>query len=115
MANWSVEIQDGIAIASWVNPPMNYMTATGKREHAGHIEEWRDPAIRVVVLTGGVPDRFITHYSVEELVESAKDRARMMNVGRSWLHHHNATLTNLRDLPKPVIAAMTGSTMGGGF
>ena len=39
----------------------------------------------------------------------------MMNVGRSWLHHHNATLTNLRDLPKPVIAAMSGSTMGGGF
>lgn len=115
MANWSVEIENGIAIASWVNPPMNYMTAAGMRELNGLVEEWRDPAVRVVILTGGVPNRFITHYSVEELVESAKDRALMMNVGRSWLHHHNGTLTNLRDLPKPVIAAMSGSTMGGGF
>ncbi len=115
MSSWEVQINDGIAVASWVNPPMNYMTAAGMRELATHIEEWRDPSVRVVILSGGVPNRFITHYSVEELVESAKDRALMMNVGRSWLHHHNATLTNLRDLPKPVIAAMSGSTMGGGF
>jgi enoyl-CoA hydratase len=112
---WNVELTDGIAIAGYVNPPMNYMTADGMNELKGRIEEWRDPSVRVVILTGGVPDRFITHYSVEELLESAKDRDRMMNIGRAWLHHHNATLTNLRDLPKPVIAAMSGSTMGGGF
>ena len=115
MSNWKVENRNGVVIASWVNPPMNYMTAEGMRELNGLIETWRDTSVRVVILTGGVPDRFITHYSVEELVTSAKDRSLMMNVGRSWLHHHNATLTNLRDLPKPVIAAMSGSTMGGGF
>lgn len=115
MSMWQVEITDGIAVASYTNPPMNYMTADGMTELKGLIEEWRDPSIRVVILTGGVPDRFITHYSVEELVMSARDKEMMMNVGRSWLHHHNGTLTNLRDLPKPVIAAMTGSTMGGGF
>jgi len=115
MSNWQIEQDGGIVVARWVNPPMNYMTAEGMRELATHIESWRDTSVRVVILTGGVPNRFITHYSVEELVASAKDRALMMNVGRSWLHHHNATLTNLRDLPKPVIAAMSGSTMGGGF
>lgn len=115
MSMWQVEINDGIAVAGYVNPPMNYMTADGMTELKDLIEGWRDPGVRVVILTGGVPDRFITHYSVEELVESARDRELMLNVGRSWLHHHNATLTNLRNLPKPVIAAMTGSTMGGGF
>jgi enoyl-CoA hydratase len=112
---WNIEITNGIAVAGYVNPPMNYMTADGMAELKERIEEWRDPSIRVVILTGGVPDRFITHYSVEELVESAKDKDLMTNIGRAWLHHHNATLTNLRDLPKPVIAAMSGSTMGGGF
>ncbi|MBI4696222.1 MAG: enoyl-CoA hydratase/isomerase family protein [Gammaproteobacteria bacterium] len=115
MSLWNVEIKNGIAVASYVNPPMNYMTAAGMNELRDLIESWRDPAIRVVILTGGVPNRFITHYSVEELVASARDKALMMNIGRAWLHHHNATLTNLRDLPKPVIAAMSGSTMGGGF
>ncbi len=115
MSLWQVETTGGIAVASYLNPPMNYMTADGMGELKSLIDEWRDPAVRVVVLTGGAPNRFITHYSVEELVASAKDRALMMNMGRSWLHHHNATLTNLEHLPKPVIAAMTGSTMGGGF
>jgi len=115
MALWNVEYNDGIAVASYVNPPMNYMIADGMNELKDLIEEWRDPSVRVVILTGGLPDRFITHYSVEELVESARDKAMMMNIGRAWLHHHNGTLTNLEHLPKPVIAAMTGSTMGGGF
>lgn len=115
MALWNVEMKDGIAVASYLNPPMNYMTAEGMNELKILIEEWRDPAVRVVILTGGAPDRFITHYSVEELVESARDREKMMNIGRAWLHHHNGTLTNLEHLPKPVIAAMSGSTMGGGF
>jgi enoyl-CoA hydratase len=79
------------------------------------IETWRAPDVRAVILTGGLPNRFITHYSVEELLQIARNRPLMMNMGRAWLHHHNATLTNLRDLPKPVIAAMSGSTMGGGF
>lgn len=115
MALWQVENRHGIVIASYCNPPMNYMTAQGMNELRDLVETWRDPAVRVVILTGGVPNRFITHYSVEELVESARNRPLMMNMGRAWLHHHNATLTNLRDLPKPVIAAMSGSTMGGGF
>ena len=115
MSLWNVEITDGVAVASYNNPPMNYMTADGMNGLKELIEQWRDPDVRVVVLTGALPDRFITHYSVEELVESARDKAMMMNIGRAWLHHHNNTLTNLEHLPKPIIAAMTGSTMGGGF
>jgi enoyl-CoA hydratase len=115
MSLWKVETSNGIVVAQYVNPPMNYMLAAGMVELGQLIETWRDPSIRVVILTGGVPDRFITHYSVEELVASARDKALMHNVGRSWLHQHNWTLTKLRDLPKPVIAAMSGSAMGNGF
>ncbi len=115
MALWQTETTHGIVIARYVNPPMNYMTAEGMHELKALIEAWRAPEVRVVILTGGLPNRFITHYSVEELIESARNKPLMMNTGRAWLHQHNATLTNLRDLPKPVIAAMSGSTMGGGF
>ncbi len=115
MALWQVENTNGIVLAKYVNPPMNYMTADGMTELKDLIETWRAPEVRVVILTGGLPQRFITHYSVEELIQSARNKPLMMNMGRAWLHHHNATLTNLRDLPKPVIAAMSGSTMGGGF
>ncbi len=115
MALWHTENTDGIVVAKYINPPMNYMTAEGMQELRDLVETWRAPEVRVVILTGGLPHRFITHYSVEELLVSARNRPLMMNMGRAWLHQHNATLTNLRDLPKPVIAAMSGSTMGGGF
>ena len=52
MSMWNIEITNGIAVAGYVNPPMNYMTAAGMAELKERIEEWRDPSIRVVILTG---------------------------------------------------------------
>lgn len=112
MSLWSVEARDGIVVATYKNPPMNYFCAEGTRELVASIEKWRDPAVRAVILTGGLPGKFITHYSVEELLAFATDRETMRVLSISLTAGYHAML---RDLPKPVIVAMNGDTMGGGF
>lgn len=115
MSYWTTEQADGVAVATYSNPPMNYFCAEGAAELAQLIEEWRDPATRAVVLTGAVPGRFITHYSVEELLGYVEDREAMRRAGTALSDGYHALLSNLNGLPKPIIAAMNGDTMGGGF
>jgi enoyl-CoA hydratase len=115
MALWSTKVSDGVVLATYANPPMNYFCAEATRELAKLIESWRDPAIRAVVLCGGTGNGFITHYSVEELLGLAGDPDALRAVGTSLTRNYHAMLGTLRDLPKVVIAAMNGNTMGGGF
>ena len=115
MALWITEVTNGVAVATYHNPPMNYFCAAGTQELSHLIESWRDPAIRAVVLTGGMQGKFITHYSVEELAALASDHEGMRVMGTALTAGYHAMLLRLRNLPKPVIAAMNGDTMGGGF
>jgi enoyl-CoA hydratase len=94
---------------------MNYFCAEGSKELWQLTDAWRDPAIRAVVLTGGMEGKFITHYSVEELAALASNREAMRAAGTSLTGAYHEMLKRLRDLPKPVIVAMNGDTMGGGF
>lgn len=112
---WTTETNEGIVVATYLNPPMNYFCAEGTRELSQLIEAWRASAIRAVVLTGGMTGKFITHYSVEELVSLASDREGMRVMGTALTAGYHAMLLRLRNLPKPVIVAMNGDTMGGGF
>ena len=115
MALWSVEADGGVVVAAYANPPRNYFNTEGTTELAELIRSWRNPEVRAVVLTGGLPDRFITHYSVEELLALADHRELARTSGSSLNHGYHELLRGLRDLPVPVIAAMSGDTMGGGF
>ena len=115
MALWSTEQKDGVVVATYKNPPMNYFCAEGTQELVEMIEKWRDPAVRAVVLCGGTGNGFITHFSVEELLELANDKEGMRVAGTSLTRGYHAMLLTMRDLTKPVIAAMNGNTMGGGF
>jgi len=57
-----------VAIATFSNPPRNYLVAPAVDELEQLIEEWRDPSIRAVVIQSRPDDAgFMTHYSVEEL------------------------------------------------
>ncbi len=115
MALWSVESDGGVVVAAYHNPPMNYFCAEGTQELGALIPQWRAPEVQAVILTGGMEGRFITHYSVEELLGLAEDRPTLRTIGTSLNRGYHEMLRTLRDLPKPVIAAMNGDTMGGGF
>jgi enoyl-CoA hydratase/carnithine racemase len=115
MTLWKTEAHDGVVVATYTNPPMNYFCAEGTQELGGLIEQWKSPEVRVVILTGGMTGKFITHYSVEELAGYASDREALRLIGIRLTAGYHHLLDDLRALPKPVIAAMNGDTMGGGF
>jgi enoyl-CoA hydratase len=115
MSLWNVERDGAVVIARYLNPPMNYFCAEGTAELGTLIDTWQDAEVRAVVLAGGAPGRFITHYSVEELVALAGNRELLDRIGTTLNRGYHDLLRNLRDLPKPVVVAMMGDTMGGGF
>jgi enoyl-CoA hydratase len=115
MPCWNVEERDGVVIAAHDNPPMNYLVGEGTAELASLIEDWRRPEVRVVVITGAPKDKYITHYSVEELVKLGDDPARLRQLARGLVFGYHTLLRSLAYLDKPVIAAMNGDTMGAGL
>jgi enoyl-CoA hydratase len=115
MSLWTTELSEGVVVATYLNPPMNYFCAEGTRELSALLESWKQPEVRAVVLTGGMTGKFITHYSVEELVTLASDREGMRVLGTSLTAGYHAMLRRFNELPKPVIVAMNGDAMGGGF
>lgn len=119
MALWSVEQTGHVVVATYGNPPMNYFCAAGAQELMQLIEAWRNPSVRAIVLCGArgpeYGNGFITHYSVEELLELARNREALRRSGTSLTRNYHSMVRSLRDLPKAVIVAMNGNTMGGGL
>jgi enoyl-CoA hydratase/carnithine racemase len=116
MAYWDVTENDrGVVVAAYTNAPMNYFVGEGVEELAALIPTWRAPEVRAVVITGGPADRYLTHYSVEELSGLAADRPTMSSLGTDVNDGYHALVQDLSDLEKPVVAGMSGDTMGGGL
>src|SRR6266545_880842 len=78
-----------------------------------------DASVRVVVVTGGAPGYFIRHFSVAALIRLAE---ALRASGREW--PENATYNGgffdkamalCESMPKPVIAAISGTCLAGGF
>ena len=76
-----------------------------------------DDAVRVIVVTGGAPGYFVRHYSVAALI-ALGERLK----GRDWPENSpyqagsfDSAMRLVETTPKPVIAAISGSAMGGGF
>jgi enoyl-CoA hydratase len=111
-ARWETARTDGVVVARFHNPPLNYMTGAGLARFGALVEEWADPEVRAIVIAGGEPGVFITHFSVEELVGSL---GQMAERGPELNYRVHAISTALNDLQKPVICALNGDTMGFGF
>ena len=78
-----------------------------------------DSKVRVVVVTGGAPGYFIRHFTVAALIRLAET---LRASGREW--PENATYNGgffdkamalCESMPKPVIAAISGTALAGGF
>lgn len=116
MKYFTVERSGSVEVWKITNPPMNYMTAPMCRELLELIgKSEHDSETRAIIVTGGVEDKFITHYSVEELAAAAAEPAQVV---RTFAHRSigfHRMLNRLMMLPKAVIAAINGDCMGGGY
>jgi enoyl-CoA hydratase/carnithine racemase len=73
-----------------------------------------DADIRVVIVTGAAPGLFIRHYSIPELVRFAES---VRATGREWPEARfiDGPISVCESMPKPVIAAISGTCLAGAF
>jgi len=115
MQFWATERRGAVEIATYSNPPYNYLGKPVIDELEQLVEGWQDPTIRAVVIqshpegTAG-----FAQYSVEELYGMASDPALSRYAG-TVVRGYKAIFDRMMALPKVVIAAMNGDAMGGSF
>jgi len=62
-----------------VNPPVNFSTTSLEEELFFLVRDVElDPAIRVFILTGGIEDTYIRHFSIPELVQLTPDIRKLL-------------------------------------
>jgi enoyl-CoA hydratase/carnithine racemase len=112
---WTTEQRDHVSVAIFSNPPRNYLVKPAIDELEQLVEQWRDPSIRAVVIQSRPEDTgFMTHYSVDELYGLITDPTTA-RYSAAIVRGYKAIFDRLQALPKVIIAALNGDTMGGGF
>jgi enoyl-CoA hydratase len=112
--SWTVSADAGIVRAAFSNPPMNYYTDPMLDEFAELVERWFDDGVTAVILCGEPVGQFVTHFSVEDIRRDQTNPEGPVDAPRRGRRAHSV-LRRLTELPKPVIAAITGDAMGFGF
>ena len=102
--------RDGAVLTITLNRPdvLNAFTADMHRELVGAFKEAREPEVRAVVVTGAGRG-FCGGQDLNEFGEAARDIA-----GRLRRHYHPTVLA-VRELEKPVLAAVNGPAAGAGL
>jgi enoyl-CoA hydratase/carnithine racemase len=116
----SARTTDGIAVITLGSAKRIYFDAEMGDALTQALEEFAgDPNIRVVIVTGGAPGYFNRHFSIPALIEFAE---AVRASGRQWAD--NATyhggffdkaMALCESMPKPVIAAISGTALAGAF
>lgn len=112
---WNEEEINGVVVARYANPPMNYGTDAAVNELDELIKSWQDKGVRAVILTSAIPNCFITHFSPEQILAGIQDRDKVAEKGGVRNRAVNRMLQGLTELQAPVIAALNGDAMGFGF
>jgi enoyl-CoA hydratase/carnithine racemase len=104
-----LEVDSGVGTIRLDRPKMNAINTQLRRELAEVVAEARaDVAVRAVVVYGG-----------ERIFAAGADIAEMQAMpyaeALEWAQGLQEALRQLAALPKPVIAAVTGYALGGGF
>lgn len=105
-----VAVAGGVARITLDNPPMNPIDAATHAALAGALDRLSaDPGVRVLVLTGAGDQAFCAGADLKEVAALAPEAVAPFC--RRWDHLYRA----VREFPAPVIAAVNGYALGGGF
>ncbi|MEX1251090.1 MAG: enoyl-CoA hydratase/isomerase family protein [Hyphomonas sp.] len=116
MANVTTSTKGATRLIRYANPPRHYMTAEGAGLMLAAVQQAvADPAVRVLVLTG-TDDVFVRHYDVAEIIAVGEAvRAGQLKPEDFERGGFADMIQAVFNSPKPVIAAINGVCMGGGF
>ena len=112
MPQLSLDLTEGVATVTITNPPLATMDPGTVAEIAAMMPRLAEADVRAVIFTGGIEGFFIRHYSVVELDRSAQGQAAARPPVPVNLHD---LLLEIENLPKPVLTALNGTAMGGGW
>ncbi len=112
-------IEGGIATVTFTNPPQGFFTGDMVAQLGVTMTALEnDPAVRAIIFTGGLPDVFIRHFSVEEIIgmsEALKSRrAEGLPDPRFARTPLRQVWEQVDNCQKPTIAAINGYCGGGG-
>ena len=113
----SMERRGAVAILRYTNPPHGYIAVKGAARLASVLATLlADEEVRGIVLTGGQPGVFIRHADVRQISRSAEALHQGQVDPDSFTRGAFPALCRmLEEAEKPVIAALDGVCMGGGF
>jgi enoyl-CoA hydratase len=115
MQFWSSERRGAVEIATYSNPPHNYLGKPQIDELADLVDAWQEPSIRAVVIQSRTEGLLgFNQYSVEELFGMASDSA-LSRYAAAVVRGYKAIFDRMTALPKVIVAAMNGDAMGGAF
>jgi enoyl-CoA hydratase len=113
-------VADGIAVVTLGSARRIYFDAEMGDVLTEALEGFAgDPSVRVVIITGGAPGYFNRHFDIPSLIKIAET---LRGSGREW--PENATYNGgffdkamalCESMPKPVIAAISGTALAGAF
>jgi hypothetical protein len=116
----TTSVADGIAVITLGSVRRIYFDAEMGDALTEALEGFAgDPNVRVVIVTGGAPGYFNRHFNIPALIQIAES---LRASGRQW--PENATYNGgffdkamalCESMPKPVIAAITGTALAGAF
>ncbi|MGW3606771.1 enoyl-CoA hydratase/isomerase family protein [Micromonospora sp. NPDC005161] len=105
-----LETSDGVAVVTIDNPPLNIITEETRRSLHTVLGQLRaDRSLRCVVLTGAGERAFCAGANLREEADLTPETVR------AFLADDNGVYDDFERLPVPVIAAVNGHCMGGGF
>jgi enoyl-CoA hydratase/carnithine racemase len=112
---WATDRRGAVEIATFSNPPYNYLDKPVIDEFEQLVASWQNPSMRAVVIQSRSEDSLgFSQYSVEELYTLASDPTTSRYSG-AIVRGYKAIFDRMTALPKVIIAAMNGDAMGGGF
>jgi 3-hydroxyacyl-CoA dehydrogenase len=104
----SLARQDGVAVITINNPPVNALSAGVPEGIAAALDEAdRDPSVRAIVIIGG-GRTFIAGADIKELERAAAGKG----AGAPKMH---GLFQRIEDSAKPVVMAIHGTALGGGL